>query len=214
MTHSNFLLLGSSDYADVVADAFEGAPDVIIEGYVENLVPENCNAKSRLKPIYWHEEIEPYRETHALISILGTTLRRGWIESLEASGFRFGRLIHPASTVSSRCEVGSGSLIDAGCVIAGFTTIDEHVRVGRMNSIGHHTTIKPYSTIHPRCIISGRVTIEEQVIVSTGAVILPDVTIGKGAVIGAGAMVKKNVPPGALVRGNPSSMIKANFGPK
>jgi putative colanic acid biosynthesis acetyltransferase WcaF len=43
--------------------------------------------------------------------------------------------------------------------------------------------------------------------VGARALILPGVTIGDRAVVGAGAVVPKDVPPGAIVAGNPARII-------
>ena len=44
--------------------------------------------------------------------------------------------------------------------------------------------------------------------------ILKGVTVGRGAVIAAGAVVTKNVPPYAIVGGNPAKLIKYRFTPE
>lgn len=46
-----------------------------------------------------------------------------------------------------------------------------------------------------------------------GALILPGVTIGHGAIIGAGAVVARDVPPYAIVAGNPARPIRERFAP-
>ena len=53
-------------------------------------------------------------------------------------------------------------------------------------------------------LTNGEVVIEDYVWIGMGAIILPAVHLGKGAVIGAGAVVSKSVPPGAIVVGNPA----------
>ena len=40
------------------------------------------------------------------------------------------------------------------------------------------------------------------------AVVVGDVTIGEGAIVAAGAVVCKDVPPCAIVGGNPAKVIK------
>ena len=52
------------------------------------------------------------------------------------------------------------------------------------------------------------VCIEDHVWIAGRAVILPGVTIGEGAVVGAGAVVVKDVPPCAIVGGNPAVIVK------
>ena len=51
------------------------------------------------------------------------------------------------------------------------------------------------------------VVIEDDVFVGLRSIIMPGVTIGKGAIVAAGSVVTKNVPPAAIVAGNPARVI-------
>ena len=53
------------------------------------------------------------------------------------------------------------------------------------------------------------VAIGNRVWIGGGAIILPGVTIGDEAVIGAGSVVTKDVPPRAVVGGNPARLIRS-----
>jgi acetyltransferase-like isoleucine patch superfamily enzyme len=56
------------------------------------------------------------------------------------------------------------------------------------------------------------VKIGNDVWMGEGAIIMPSVTkIGDGAVIGAGAVVNKDIPPYAVVVGNPARIVKYRF---
>lgn len=58
-----------------------------------------------------------------------------------------------------------------------------------------------------------QVTIGNDVWIGRGAVIINGVTIGDGAVIGAYSVVRNDVPPYAIVVGNPAVIIKYRFEP-
>ena len=54
----------------------------------------------------------------------------------------------------------------------------------------------------------GRPTIGDDVRIYTGAIVYGGITIGDHAVIGAGAVVRKDVPAGCTVAGNPAFIVK------
>lgn len=57
----------------------------------------------------------------------------------------------------------------------------------------------------------GDVVIGSDVWIGAGATILSGVTIGHGAVIGTRAVVTRDVPPYAIVAGNPASVMRLRF---
>ena len=65
---------------------------------------------------------------------------------------------------------------------------------------------------HPKT--KGNVIIGNDVWIGMNVFILSGVTIGDGAVVGAGALVSKDVPPYAIVGGNPAKIIRYRFDPQ
>ena len=57
----------------------------------------------------------------------------------------------------------------------------------------------------------GDITIGNDVWIGRGATVLSGVTVADGAVIGAGAVVAKDVPPYAIVVGNPARVVRYRF---
>jgi acetyltransferase-like isoleucine patch superfamily enzyme len=63
-------------------------------------------------------------------------------------------------------------------------------------------------------ISRGDVTIGHDVWLGSGCMILSGVTVGHGAVVAARAVVTKDVPPYAVVGGNPAQILKTRFDPR
>ena len=53
----------------------------------------------------------------------------------------------------------------------------------------------------------GYITVEDNVMIGANAIILYDLVIGHDALVAAGAVVTKDVPPYAIVGGNPAKVI-------
>lgn len=123
-------------------------------------------------------------------------------------------------------KIGKGSTIHCGAVfydsrniIIGRDTIigENAVLDGREAiSIGDHVDIasevmiyNAQHDVHDEYFAAEKkpVSIQDYVFIGPRAIILPGVTLGKGAVVGAGAVVTKSVPAGAIVGGVPASVI-------
>ena len=126
-------------------------------------------------------------------------------------------------------EIGMYSY--GGCFTRG--QVPENTRIGRYCSFAAEFTIlngnhpARFKSMHPffynpvfgyvneLLITRTKLVIENDVWVGHGAIILPSVTrIENGAIIGAGCVVTENVPPFAIVVGNPGRIIKYRFDEK
>jgi maltose O-acetyltransferase len=107
--------------------------------------------------------------------------------------------------------IGSFSDIGLDCIVQGPTTIGNGVMMGpetliyTQNHATENVNVPMYSQ---GMTVKKKVTIGNDVWIGRRVIILPGRTIGDGAIIGAGAIVTKDVPPYAVVGGNPAQIIK------
>jgi acetyltransferase-like isoleucine patch superfamily enzyme len=130
----------------------------------------------------------------------------------------YGCAIGDNTKIGAFVEVQKNAAIGKNCKISSHTFICEGVTIEDDVFIGHSVTF--INDSYPRATATdGRLqteadwTVEPTLVkkgasIGSGSTILAKVTIGENAVIGAGSVVTKNVPPGAIVAGNPAKMLR------
>lgn len=114
-------------------------------------------------------------------------------------------------------EIQKGSKIGNRCKVSSHTFICEGVTLEDEVFIGHGVMFTndryPRSTAADgrlqteadwKCIPT---LIKRGASIGSGATLLCGITIGENALVGAGSVVTKDVPPGAVVAGNPARII-------
>lgn len=109
----------------------------------------------------------------------------------------------------SHADIGSFVSIANGVVIGGGRHPMDWVGMSPVFYEGRDSVVAKFST-HKREKVR-RVRIGHDVWVGRSAIVLPGVEIGSGAVVGAGAVVTKDVPPYAIVAGNPARLVRYRF---
>jgi acetyltransferase-like isoleucine patch superfamily enzyme len=130
------------------------------------------------------------------------------------------------------CEIGDDVKIGS------FVEIQKGVRVGNRCKISSHTFVCEGVTLEDEVFVGHNVTfindryprattgdgalqteadweclptvVKRGASIGSGATLLCGITVGEHAIVGAGSVVTKDVPPGAVVAGNPARVMRSN----
>lgn len=119
--------------------------------------------------------------------------------------------IQPRAVISKRVRIGDDSGVGERSLVQGNVVIGSHVMMGPQVYIytQNHCFERTDIPMDQQGFSPERgVIIGDDVWIGSRVTILPGVTIGEGSVIGASAVVTKDVPPYAVVAGNPARVVK------
>ena len=132
-------------------------------------------------------------------------------------------IIGDQACLRERCTIGDDVVIGRGSLVENDTAVGDRTKIQADAYVTAYSTLEEDVFIAP-CVVTtndnfmGRTekrhelrkgpTIRRGARIGGGAVLLPGIEIGEEAFVGAGAVVIRDVPPRALVVGNPARQIR------
>jgi acetyltransferase-like isoleucine patch superfamily enzyme len=130
----------------------------------------------------------------------------------------YGCQVGDNTRVGTFVEIQKNATVGSNCKISSHTFICEGVSIADNVFIGHGVTF--INDSYPRATTGDGVpqteadwaveptTVGKGASIGSGATILANVSIGSNAMVGAGSLVAKDVPPNAVVAGNPARVLR------
>ena len=134
-----------------------------------------------------------------------------------------GVIVGDQACVRERCDLGDGVVVGRGSLVENDTTVGARTRIQANAYVTAYSTLEEDVFIAPGVVTTndnfmGRTeerltsmkgpTVRRGARIGGGAVLLPGIEIGEEAFVGAGAVVLADVPPRAVVVGNPARQIR------
>jgi acyl-[acyl carrier protein]--UDP-N-acetylglucosamine O-acyltransferase len=133
--------------------------------------------------------------------------------SVFGPGLRTGHRVTLREGIQAGPDLQVGTLSD----LQGDVVIGKHVRLHSNVHLGRGSSVGDFVWIFPSVVLTNDphppsdgfhvgVTVEPFAVVATGAILFPGVRVGEGALVAASALVREDVPPGAICAGVPGKV--------
>jgi sugar O-acyltransferase (sialic acid O-acetyltransferase NeuD family) len=136
------------------------------------------------------------------------SIRESLLKMPSLKDLKFPVLVARNAYVSSKAQLGRGTLIATRSVVHPMAFVGEGSIVNTGAIVEHECSVGHYTHIAPGAILAGSVVLGDRVFIGANATVKEGVVIGRDSVIGAGAVILKDVGPNEVWVGNPGRRIR------
>lgn len=205
------IIAGAGGHGRVVLDILRAGGTHTVVGFLD----ANLDLKGQViagVPVLGHLNLLPKLIAAgvggAIVAIGDNRVRRSYAQKLVAAGLELINAVHPSAVVSPTAALGRNIVVAAGAIVCTDARVADHAIVNTAAVVDHECEVGQAAHIAPGVRLAGRVWVGEGAFVGIGANVLPCLRVGEYSTVGGGALVRKDVPPGATVVGVPARVIK------
>jgi sugar O-acyltransferase (sialic acid O-acetyltransferase NeuD family) len=192
------LIVGAGGHAKVLADALLASGRQVL-GFVESSAKDGHQAEvlPGLLVLGTDEVLLSYAPAEVeLVNGLGGIdcggLRRRVQAKLEADGWYFSGVCHPAAQVSPFAFVSAGVQLLACCIVQAGARLGVGSIINTAAVVEHDSTLEEYVHVAPRAVLCGNTYVGCNSHIGAGAIVRQGLILGANTLVGAGAVVVKD----------------------
>lgn len=212
MTNTVIIVIGSGGHAAVVTDALLAAGERVL-GFTDADVARHGSVMCG-RPVLGNDAVldahspATLRLANGIGGTRGEGLRRAVQRKLEARGWQFVQVRHPAAVVSPFARVAAGAQLFASCVVQAGAVIGEGCIVNTAAVVEHDVVLGEFVHVACNATLCGNVRVGANSHIGAAAVLRQGVQLGDASVVGAGAVVLRDFEGGATLVGAPADLMK------
>jgi len=166
-------------------------------------------------PIWTYEKFvqSNIKIKHVTIAIASSEIRRALAAKCATDNLDFHTIKSDQHVRMKKVRVGKGSIFSPYTTLTSNIQIGQHFHCNIGSYVEHDCIIGDFVTFAPAVRCNGNVHIEDHAYIGAGAILKQGTAdkplrVGAGAIVGMGAVVTKDVAPGAVVVGNPARCLE------
>lgn len=211
MTNPPIVVVGAGGHAVVIVDALTCAGHVV-ECFVDTDPAKLGMALAGLRVLSEDELAavatpSSHRLANGIGGVRDTALRHRVQDRLEAAGWTFVSVRHPAAIVSPTAALADGTQVLAGAIVQPGARIGPGTIVNTGAVVEHDCRIGGFVHVAPRATVCGNVAIGDGSLIGAGSIIIQGINIGPATLIGAGATVVRDFEGNGALRGVPAKPV-------
>lgn len=196
------VIIGAGGHGKIVADIVLASGDSVL-GFLDDKASGKIMGFDVLGKT---DTFKNYPDAYFIIAVGNNKARKNISETIK--GAKIYTAVHPSASISRFAEVGEGSVICAGSVIAPEAKIGVHCIINHGVDVDHECIIGSFTHVSPNACICGQCKVGEFSHIGAGVSVKNNVEIGSYVILGAGAAVVKNIDVSGTYAGVPAKRIK------